>query len=207
MELVLELGQLDLGAAREDAVQDGGLVGAQRLARRAGELPRFQSVREKTVPLWISSIRRNPRTARSMTVAETSMVSADSSMIVPTIPGWTPGGGLNWTAISGLRPRRVGCGRRDGPGGDRVRGARGQARRDAGVPLVPTPRRDEHAHDARGKQLRSDPAGQGEQLSTLAWPASRPTRRLGCRASARRTQRGAATSRWSGPRCRAGCRP
>src|SRR6476619_483376 len=52
----------------------------------------------------------NPRTARSMTVAETSMVSADSSMTVPTIPGWTPGGGLNWTAISGLRPRRVGCG-------------------------------------------------------------------------------------------------
>src|SRR6476619_2585457 len=52
----------------------------------------------------------NPRTARSMTVAETSMVSADSSMTVPTIPGWTPGGGLNCTAISGLRPRRVGCG-------------------------------------------------------------------------------------------------
>ena len=67
-------------------------------------------MREKTFPSWISSIRMNPRTARSMTVAETSMVSADSSMIVPTIPGWTPGGGLNWTAISGLRPRRVGCG-------------------------------------------------------------------------------------------------
>src|SRR3954453_2864733 len=71
---------------------------------------RRQSVRENIVPLWISSICRNPRTARSMTVADTSMVSADSSMIVPTIPGWTPGGGLNCTAISGLRPRRVGCG-------------------------------------------------------------------------------------------------
>ncbi len=64
-------------------------------------------MRLKTPDDPVSSIVRWPRTARSMSVADTSIGLATSSMIVPTMPGCTPGGGWNWTATVGRPPRTV----------------------------------------------------------------------------------------------------
>ena len=104
LEGVLELGQRHAVTGREDRVEEDLLVGRKEEVPRVAPCGSGTQSSARNTPWSSRAICRWPRTARSTSVAVTSTRLTFSSRIVPSIPGCTPGGGVNCTATVGSGP-------------------------------------------------------------------------------------------------------